>query len=430
MSAKERPLPRIGPDNAPFWKAAMEGHLSLPWCLDCNRPHLPPGPVCPFCLGERLEWRKASGRGVISSWTRVHKAWFPAFEGAIPYAVGQIELSEGPRLTAGLYDLGALGPRVGQAVEVGFEKVSPDIALPRFRPAPQLLSECPRAGIGECPVWDAERGRLYWIDIAGRRMFRCDAAGRLDANWALPHGLGSFALRRGGGMVVAWAAGLGLIDPEAGVFADIPLDSAGTGPDFALERFNDGACDRRGRFWAGTLARNLKDPVGRLYRIDPDLSVRPMADGLVLSNGIAWSLDDRTMYHCDSRLRAVFRYRFDLASGEIGEREVFADFASRRGRRSARGLPDGCAVDAEDHLWVAAVEAGELLRFHPSGALAGSVKVPVMTPTSMAFGDADLRTLYVTSLRREGTAEEDAGRLFALRPGVAGVPEPRFGVAP
>lgn len=430
MTTHERPLPRIGPDSAPFWKATDEGHLSLPWCLDCNRPHLPAGPLCPFCLGERLEWRRASGCGVLSSWTRVHKAWFPAFAGDIPYAVAQVELDEGPRLTAGFFDYGSLGPRVGQRVAVDFDRVRAGIALPRFRPAPEVVAESPRAGIGECPLWDADRQRLYWIDIPGRRMLRNDAAGRFDRDWALPHGVGSFALREGGGMVVAWAAGLGLIDPEAGEFTDIPSGAAGVGPDFALERFNDGACDRRGRFWAGTLARNLKDPVGHLYRIDPDLSVHRMADGLVLSNGIAWSLDDRTLYHCDSGLCAVFRYPFDVAAGTIGERQVFADFGTRAGRRSARGRPDGCTVDAEGYLWVAAVEAGELLRFDPSGRLAGSLKFPVMTPTSMAFGDSDLRSLYVTSLRREGQAEEDAGRLFALRPGVAGVPEPRFGVRP
>jgi sugar lactone lactonase YvrE/uncharacterized OB-fold protein len=422
MTAKERPLPRIGPDSAPFWEAAREGRLSLPWCLECRRPHLPPGPVCPFCLSERLEWRSASGHGVVSSWTRVHKAWFPAFADDIPYVVAQIALDEGPRLTAGFFDYGALGPRVGQKVAVDFERVTPEIALPRFRPAPEVLADSPRAGIGECPAWDAERQRLYWIDIAGRRMYRNDATGRFDGNWALPHGLGSFALRAGGGMVIAWAAGLGLIDPETGVFTDIPSGAAGVGPDFARERFNDGACDRRGRFWAGSLARNLKDPVGHLFRIDPDLSVHRMADGLVLSNGIAWSRDDRTLYHCDSGLQAVFQYPFDLVAGTIGERRVFADFAARRGR------PDGCTVDAEGHLWVAEVEGGELLRFAPSGALAGSVTFPVMTPTSLAFGDRDLRTLYVTSLRREGTTEEDAGRLFALRPGVAGVPEPRFEV--
>jgi sugar lactone lactonase YvrE len=306
-------------------------------------------------------------------------------------------------------------------VVVEFDHVTPEIALPRFRPAPVLLAETPTATLGECPVWDPEAAALYWIDVVGRRMFRRIASS--VASWALPRLPGSYALRRDGGMLMAWRNGLGLIDPARGVFEDLPLGTEG--PDFALERFNDGACDRAGRFWTGTMARTLCDPVGHLYRIDPDRSVRRVADGVVLSNGIAWSPDDRVLYHCDSATRAVFAYEYDLAAGRIGPRGVFASFDGRMGR------PDGCTIDAEGHLWVAAVEAGEILRFAPSGALAGSLRVPVSRPTALAFGDADLRTLFVTTMRDGLTeagaaAEPAAGKVLALRPGVAGVPKPRF----
>ncbi|MDE2004959.1 MAG: SMP-30/gluconolactonase/LRE family protein [Rhodospirillales bacterium] len=418
MMDTDRPLPRIGPDTAPFWAATRRGALALPWCEECARPHLPPGPVCPFCLSDRIAWRDAAGTGTVSSWTRVHKAWFPAFAAAIPYVVAQVELTEGPRLAARLVDLADAGPRVGMAVTVEFETLAPEIALPRFRPAPEAIAETPTAGLGECPLWDPARG-LFWIDVVGRRMFRRPRAGGAITAWDLPRLPGSFAFRAGGGMLMAWRNGLGLIDPAAGDFQDLPLGPEG--PDFAQERFNDGACDRLGRFWTGTMARNLRDPVGHLYRIDPDRSVHRMADGVILSNGIAWSSDDRTLYHCDSAAGAVFAHAFDLAAGTLGPRRVFADFAGRSGR------PDGCAIDAEDHLWVAAVEAGEVLRFAPSGALAGTIRLPVACPTSLAFGDTDLRTLYVTTLRpTETEPEPDAGRVFALRPGVAGIVKPCF----
>ena len=121
----------------------------------------------------------------------------------------------------------------------------------------------------------------------------------------------------------------------------------------------------------------------------------------------------------------MFAHAFDLAAGRIGDRRVFADFAGRPGR------PDGCTIDAEGHLWVAAVEAGELLRFAPSGALVACVPLPVSRPTSLSFGDGDLRTLFVTTMRdgldaAARAGEPDAGRVFALRPGVAGLPKPRF----
>ena len=422
MTEYDRPLPRIGPDNAPFWAATRRGALALPWCAECGRPHLPAGPICPFCLSDRLEWRDAAGTGIVATWTRVHKAWFPAFAADIPYVVAQVELTEGPRLTADLVDVAPGFPRVGMPVRAVFEAVTPGITLPRFRPAPIALADTPQAELGECPLWDPDSAALVWIDVVGRLMFR-RAAGAIET-WTLPRLPGSYAFRRAGGMVMAWRNGLGLIDPAAGIFED--LAAGPDGPDFALERFNDGACDRLGRFWTGTMARSLRDPVGHLYRLDPDRSVHRMAGGIVLSNGIAWSPDDRVLYHCDSGARAVFAHDFDLAAGTLGPRRVFADFAAHAGR------PDGCAIDAEGHLWVAAVEAGEILRFAPSGAPAGRIALPVSRPTSLAFGDADLRTLYVTTMRdgldaAARTAEPDAGRVFALRPGVAGLAKPRYG---
>jgi uncharacterized protein len=124
-----KPQPRITPDNEPFYKALGEGSFRLPYCLDCGKAHLPPGPVCPFCFGERLEWRAASGRGRISSWTMVHKAWFPAFAEDIPYNVVQVELDEGPRLTANVVNLPNEDLKIGLPVEIVFGQ-----PIPRFRP--------------------------------------------------------------------------------------------------------------------------------------------------------------------------------------------------------------------------------------------------------------------------------------------------------
>ena len=126
----KKPEPRITPDNEPFYKALTERKLVLPWCLVCEKPHLPAGPVCPFCFSDRLEWRQASGRGRISTWTVVHKAWFPAFTEDIPYNVVQVELEEGPRLTANVIGLPNERLKVGLPVVIDFD----DVTLPRFRP--------------------------------------------------------------------------------------------------------------------------------------------------------------------------------------------------------------------------------------------------------------------------------------------------------
>lgn len=126
-----KPLPRITPDSEPFWNALRERKFLLPYCVDCGKPHLPPGPVCPYCFSDHIHWKEASGRGRISTWTVVHKAWFPAFAEDIPYNVVQVELEEGPRLTANVVGLPNERLKVGLPVVIDFD----DVTLPRFRPA-------------------------------------------------------------------------------------------------------------------------------------------------------------------------------------------------------------------------------------------------------------------------------------------------------
>lgn len=133
MNEMNKPPPRITPDAKPFWDALRERRLLLPFCLECGKPHLPPGPVCPFCFSERLEWRPASGRGRVSAWTVVHKAWFPAFAAEVPYNVVQVELEEGPRLTANVVAIRNEQLKVGLPVAIEFDDATPELTMPRFR---------------------------------------------------------------------------------------------------------------------------------------------------------------------------------------------------------------------------------------------------------------------------------------------------------
>jgi uncharacterized OB-fold protein len=133
MDAYAKPRPRIGPDNEPFWQGCRAHRLMLPTCEECGKAHLPPGPVCPFCFSDRIAWRQASGKGRISTWTRVHKAWFSAFKDDVPYNVVQVELDEGPRLASSLIDLGDRTPKIGQRVEAAFDDIDDALTLHRFR---------------------------------------------------------------------------------------------------------------------------------------------------------------------------------------------------------------------------------------------------------------------------------------------------------
>jgi sugar lactone lactonase YvrE len=279
-----------------------------------------------------------------------------------------------------------------------------------------------RAILGENPLWDEKAGCLFFIDCMGRKLLRHDRGQHLDQEWPLRRVPGSLALRLGGGLLLANRQGLAFASPGSDVLQDIPSPDV----DFSKEIFNDGKCDKRGRFWVGTMDRNVKEPVGGLFRLDLDGSLLRMDSGITLANGIAWSPDDRTMYFCDSRPGRIWAYDYDLDRGEIANRRLFVDFTNRQGR------PDGCTVDAEGGLWVAEIGAGQLVCFDATGREASTVKLPVSKPTSVTFGGADLRTMFVTSMRHglseEGLAAEPlAGGVFVVDVDVAGLPAMRFG---
>ena len=133
MTPYAKPRPRIGPDNAPFWEGCRAHRLMLPTCRACGKAHLPPGPVCPFCFSDEIAWQQASGRGRITTWTLVHKAWFPAFKDETPYNVVQVELDEGPRLTSRIIGGADQAIQIGRQVEVVFTGVDAELTLHGFR---------------------------------------------------------------------------------------------------------------------------------------------------------------------------------------------------------------------------------------------------------------------------------------------------------
>lgn len=275
--------------------------------------------------------------------------------------------------------------------------------------------------LGEGPIWCPVEQVLYWIDISKPSLNRFDPRTGAVNTWELPKPPGSFALRKGGGLLVAFRSGLAWLQPPSGRLEWI--DVAGLSLDRG--RFNDGKCDRNGRFWVGTLDRHLTDPIGELYRIDPDLSCRTMDRGFTISNGIAWSPDDRTMYFTDSPPRRIYAYDFDLEAGAVSNRRVFASLAGQPGR------PDGCTVDSEGYLWAALVDGWRILRLAADGRVDRVIEFPVQRPTSCIFGGPNLGALFVTSSTLGLTPQELekqplAGGVFRIEVGVRGLPEPRF----
>jgi len=267
--------------------------------------------------------------------------------------------------------------------------------------------------LGECPTWDERSGRLLRIDVIGRRLLSCGCDGGQPKEVSLAENPGSFALRRDGGLLMAYRRGLALRD-LAGNETRLELPGEWDG---SRERFNDGSCDAYGRFWVGTMDRRLQDTVGALYRVDSDLTVHRIASGFGISNGIAWSPDNRTMYQCDSRPPVIYAYEFDLDAGVAQNRRALVDFTS------PMGMPDGCATDAEGFIWVAAPGTSQVMRFDPEGKFERSVRTATAMPTSVTFGGAGLRTLFITSMRPlEAPPSEADGAVFAWEAPVAGMP--------
>jgi sugar lactone lactonase YvrE len=192
-------------------------------------------------------------------------------------------------------------------------------------------------------------------------------------------------------------------------------------------RFNDGRCDRQGRFWAGTMHfdMSLNRTVGAVYRLD-DRGLQQQIDGLIVPNGLAWSPDGQTMYLSDSHptVRTVWAFDYDVQDGMPTNRRVFIDMNRYPGR------PDGAAVDADGCYWICGNDAGMVHRFTPEGRLDRSIELPVKKPAMCAFGGSNLDTLFVTSIRPDhpsvATEQPLAGSVFSFNPGVKGIPEQSF----
>jgi uncharacterized protein len=130
-----RYLPVIYEEEKPYWDGLREHEIRLQVCARDNRPWYPIGPVCPRCLSSEFTWAAMSGYGTVSTYVIFHKAWAPWLEKRVPYAVVQVELDEGPRLTTNLLTVPASEVRIGMRVRACYEQVSDDIVLLQFEPA-------------------------------------------------------------------------------------------------------------------------------------------------------------------------------------------------------------------------------------------------------------------------------------------------------
>jgi sugar lactone lactonase YvrE len=279
--------------------------------------------------------------------------------------------------------------------------------------------------VGESPVWAAREAAWYWVDILARRIWRLDAASGALRQWSTSEMVACIAPRADGGLIGGMETGIFTLRLED---AQVAMEEKLASPAelTAGMRFNDGRCDRQGRFWAGTMWLDMAAAraEGKLYRYAAGEGISaPVVSGLVVQNGLSWSPDGRTMYLSDSHpsRQLIWAFDYDTASGVPSRQRVFVDMNAHPGR------PDGAAIDVDGCYWTCANDAGCLLRFTPEGKLDRRIDVPMAKLSMCAFGGPSLDTLLVTSIAA-GKAEGDAwaGAVIALRPGVKGMPESVF----
>jgi sugar lactone lactonase YvrE len=279
----------------------------------------------------------------------------------------------------------------------------------------------PKNQLGECPIWCEKDQALYWIDIALPGIYQYQSKTKQMDHWSLPKPIGSFTQKKSGGFLLCFRSGFASLDTLGGPVVWLNQSKITE----SNERFNDGKSDALGRFWVGTMDKNLKQPLGALYRFDNEMKSDEMDRGFTISNGIAWSPDNKTMYFSDTPARIIYAYDFDLESGDIENRRIFATLDDSPGR------PDGSTVDAEGFLWSARVAGGRIDRYDPSGKIERSIQLPISRPTSMVFGGPKMETLFITtsamSLSDEQLRNEPlAGGVFSIETGIKGHLEHAF----
>lgn len=253
--------------------------------------------------------------------------------------------------------------------------------------------------LGESPVWDPSRDTVTWVDSARSRVHQIHIATGAVKAFEFPLSISAIAQTSEGQFVASTNRGFATITIQE----DDARISFGIGPQLATGwRMNDGACDRQGRYWSGSMAPDTSAPDGwaTMFSLEGSRGVMERGGQYRTQNGLAWSSSGRTMYVSDSHPTNphVMAYDFDCDSGEVSNGRLFADQNGLLG-----GRPDGAAMDADDCYWIAASDTGWLLRLTPEGKADAAIELDVPNPTNLCFLGPNLDTVFITTLKPGGT---------------------------
>lgn len=264
-----------------------------------------------------------------------------------------------------------------------------------------------RTRLGEGPLW--HKGAIYWLDILDKKIYRYFPQENWLSEMALSQYVGTIVPRKKRGFVLAMQHGFYMLYGLNGKLTQV-ADPESQKPG---NRFNDGKCDTKGRFWAGTMAQDESPGQGSLYMLDAYRQVHKKYSPISISNGICWSLDNTKMYYIDTPTRQISVFDFEPATGEIKNHRPLIAIQEK-------GSPDGMTIDRNGNLWVALWGGGAVVCYDSkTQKLLRKINLPVSKISSCTFGGQNLDELYITTAITPG--EPLSGHLFRVNLGVRGL---------
>ncbi len=276
--------------------------------------------------------------------------------------------------------------------------------------------------VGESPLWSGEQQCWYWVDIPARQIWTYHPASQHSRHWQCAEMVANLAFATGGGLIAGMESGIFHLTLEqdgqvtASKLATLPEAAPGI-------RFNDGRCDRQGRYWSGSMFMDMTAAraIGNLYRYTAtDGLSAPFVQQLLTQNGLAWSPDGKTMYLSDShpQRQLIWAFDYDTDTGTPHQQRLLVDMQSMPGR------PDGAAVDTDGCYWICANDGAAVMRFTPKGKLDRLITLPMKKPAMCSFGGDKLDEMLITSINpAPDKADNWNGHSILIRPGAQGIAE-------
>ena len=275
--------------------------------------------------------------------------------------------------------------------------------------------------IGESPIWVEDEQALYWVDTEASTIFKYESETDKLEKIKIDMPVAALARRDKNSWLLIAKDGLAVWDKKSNKCEFIINPESNS-----AIKFNDGCIDRQGRLVAGTFnPGSLESPDGSIYRLDEDKSIHKLDTGLTVPNGIAFSLDGKTLYVTEMFKKRILSYDYDIKTGNVSNKRTFAEIPDGKGK------PDGLIIDSMGNLWSAHWDGSRITKYDKEGRILQEISMPVEKVICLAFGGKNLDELYVTTgwfgmSKDERKKNPKSGDLFRIKTDEKGLLETKY----